>query len=205
MRRPRVPLGSSPCFGGGAVLAVGLVTGAVVLVVVGCDRPQSNPTEQAVASAESSQGIRRFVAFRESELTIASLETSIAPPVAVGSTLAGDLLSSSDPSVVSVDVSGNLIAHKNGVALVRTNAGATLQVIVNVITALRVVPDHLELVPGGKAAVRIIGEGRELAMASYRWETTNPNIAMASDSTVYAGYTSGTATLTVRSEWQRRR
>jgi hypothetical protein len=172
---------------------------ALALTLLACEQPRSNPAEHAVASAESSQGIRRFVAFREPTVRIASLETPMAPPVAVGSTLAGDLLSSSDPDVVSIDASGNLIAHKNGSTVVRTNSGATLRVIVNAIAVLQVAPDHLEMVGGRTASVRIVGDGSELPAGSYHWETTNPNTAMASASTVHAGYTPGTATLTVRS------
>src|SRR5882672_11627395 len=166
---------------------------------LGCGDSRLPVPEQASAAAESSQAVRPFVAFRRPTLILESLETAVVPPVAVGSTLRGDLLSSSDPQVVSIDASGNLTGHKNGTAIVRAYMGGTLQVIVNAIGVLQVVPGHLELVPGGMATVRIMGDGRELPTASYRWETTNPNTAMTSGSTVYAGYTSGTATLTVRS------
>ncbi len=177
------------------------LTWAAVLALAGgsCDRPQPNPAERAVASAESSQSVRRFVAFRESTFSVVSLEAPITPPIAVGSTLAADLLWSSDPSVVTIDAAGNLIAHKNGTALVRTSTGATLEVIVNAVTVLQIVPNNLDLFPGSTTTVRVIGDGRELPITSYQWRTTSPSTAMASGATVYAGFTPGSATLTVRS------
>jgi len=171
----------------------------MVIALLACNRSQPTPNEQAVTAAESSRDLRRFVVFRQPTLVLESIETPIPPPVTVGSTLAGDLLSSSEPSIVSVDSFGNLIGHKNGTAIVRGSAGAVLQVVVNAVGLLRVVPGHVELLPGGRASLEITGDGRELPAGSYRWDTTSPNTAVASGSTVYAGSTPGTATLTLRS------
>ncbi len=149
--------------------------------------------------AEASQQIRRYVAFRQSAYTINRLETSTVPPVAVGSTLSADLLSSSDSSIVSIDAAGNLVAHKNGEAIVRGAGGASLHVLVNAVQALRVLPDLIEIAPGERAAVRLLGDGRELSSGAYTWETTDPNIAAGFGSSVQAGDRPGQALLTVRS------
>ena len=117
----------------------------------------------------------------------------------MGSTLTFDLLSSSASDIVSIDAAANLIAHKNGAAVVRGSQGAVLHVVVNAVHQLRILPDRLELQMGSRTQVSVVGDDQNLAPPNFRWETTNPNTAAASWNTVYAGYTPGTAKLTARS------
>jgi hypothetical protein len=59
-------------------------------------------------------------------MVIDRLDMPVEPPYAAGSTRSGALMTSSDPTIVGVDSAGNLIAHRNGEALIRTNGGAAL-------------------------------------------------------------------------------
>jgi hypothetical protein len=117
----------------------------------------------------------------------------------VGSTVSAELLTSSDPSIVSIDRAGNLVAHRNGSAIVRSQSGSSLTVTVDAVASLRLVPEHLELRGGEHAAVHAWAEDHEVAPRALHWETTNPNIAVVAAATVYAGYTPGDVTLTARS------
>jgi hypothetical protein len=109
------------------------------------------------------------------------------------------LVSSTDPEIVSIDAFGNLVGHRNGTAIVRGTGGAILQVVVSAVSVLQVAPDRVELVAGKSAPLKVTGDGRNLPAGSYRWETTDPSTAVISGSTVLAGFTAGTATLTLRS------
>lgn len=177
---------------GGATVAV------LAFAACGLSTPQT-PAQSPRSPAESSQAVQRFVAFRQPAFVLVSIGTPTEPPIAVGSTLAADLLSSSNPEIVSVDGAGYLIANMNGTAIIRGSLGATLQVVVNAVKNLKVAPDRLELLAGTRTTVGITGDGQVLDAGNIRWETTAPNTAAASGPTVYAGYTTGTATLTARS------
>lgn len=76
----------------------------------------------------TSPSMQRFVAFRQSALTLEALETPTVPPVTVGSTVSADLLTTSDSGVVGVDAAGNLIGpsqrHGNHSQSERFTAGS---------------------------------------------------------------------------------
>jgi hypothetical protein len=127
---------------------------------------------------------------------IARLETPTEPPYAVGSTHAGDMLVSSDQTVVGVDPAGNLVAHRNGKASIRATGGAALEVTVQAVRSLQIRPSRLEIEPGKKQDIEVTAEqGEHVAPGSIRWRTTDPNIAVVVGSTVQAGMTQGTAAL----------
>jgi len=164
----------------------------------GCNR--STDTEiEAPELAEGSQSLRRYIAFRQRSLILAELETPVPPPVTVGSTAAPDLLSSSDPSVVSVDGYGNIVAHRNGDVLLSSPGGGSLHVTVRVAGSLRIVPEKVRLDPDGRVNVRVLSDGHDLPEGAYRWETTDPNVAAGYGGVVRAGLQAGSATLTARS------
>jgi len=125
------------------------------------------------------------------------LETPTEPPYAAGSARGGDMLVSSDPTVVGVDPAGNLIAHRNGKASIRAADGAALEVTVQSARSLKVTPSRLEIEPGARQEVEVIADqGERVEPGSVRWRTSDPNIAVAVGSTVQAGRTQGTAALT---------
>src|SRR5882762_6670527 len=120
------------------------VTAAIALcaVTLSCT-PASGPEQP-------SQPPARFVAFRAPKMLLDRLEKPTEPPYAVGSSRAGDMLVSSDPSVVGVDPAGNLIAHHNGKAVIRATGGATLEVTVQSARLLKITPSRLEIEPGDR-------------------------------------------------------
>jgi hypothetical protein len=152
--------------------------------------PSSGPEQPSPPST-------RFVAFRSPQFLIDRLEKPTEPPYAAGSTRAGDLLTSSDRSVVDVDPTGNLIAHRNGKVLIRTSGGAVLQVTVFATGSLRVNPSALELEPGKSQDVQVIADsGEPVPSRAINWRTSDPNIAVAVGSAVQAGRVQGKASLT---------
>lgn len=178
----------------GAVLSVGVAS-----VMASCNGTPSSGASGGGGVAEESRAPSRFVSFRGPVLTLDAVERPTAPHVAVGSTLSADLLTSSDPGIVSIDSAGNLVGHRNGTAIVRSQSGSSLTVTVDAVASLRLVPEHLELRGGEHAVVHAWAEDHEVATRALHWETTNPNIAVIAAATVYAGYTPGDATLTARS------
>jgi hypothetical protein len=142
---------------------------------------------------------RPIITFRQDAMHVEALEVATAVPVTVGSSPSAQLLSSSDPTIASVDAAGNLVAHRNGEVTIRSTTGGTLRVIVNAVASLQIVPPRVELAPASQAAVRVLGDGRELPPEALRWETTSPNVGAASGTTVRSGLQPGAATLTVRS------
>src|SRR5439155_21241740 len=102
-------------FGVRLVAALPLV---VVCHLMACGRGSNEHGHLETTAAQQSQNARRFVAFHQSTFLIDALEVPFAPPTTAGSTLAPDLLSSSASDIVSVDAAANLIAHKNGTAVV---------------------------------------------------------------------------------------
>lgn len=147
----------------------------------------------------TSPSMQRFVAFRQSALTLEALETPTVPPVTVGSTVSADLLTTSDSGVVGIDAAGNLIGHRNGTATIRSQSGSLLAVTVDAVASIRLEPEHLVLAAGQQTTVHVWAGDHEIAAGALRWDTTNPNTSVASGTTVYAGYIPGEATLTARS------
>src|SRR6267378_6813040 len=143
---------------------------------------------------ESTSATPRFVAFRQRAIFINRLDTPIQPPYASGSTPSADLLRSSDPAIVELDGYGNLIAHKEGQAVIRGSGSAVLEVTVRAPTRLELVPRRIELGLGQKGNVEVRSEGKTLPPESLRWQTTDPNIAAAFGSIVQAGMSAGTVT-----------
>jgi hypothetical protein len=177
---------------------VAVTVGAMALAGA-CNSSPPSGSDVGGVEARAPPASQRFVAFRQPAFTMEALETAIAPPVAIGSTVAGDLLASSDSTVVSIDGAGNLVAHRNGTAVVRSRSGSTLIVTVDAVASIRIVPDHLELAAGEQAVVHARTDEHEIAAEALHWETTSPNTAVASGTTVHAGHTAGEATLTARS------
>lgn len=167
----------------------------LILSVAACGPGRQSGGEP---SSPTTERTAPFVAFWVPTFIIDELEKPTVPPVAVGSSVSGDLLTSSDPGVVGIDVSGNLIGHRNGTATIRSRSGSTLTVTVDAVAAIRIVPDQLELPSGQHSIVHVWAGSHEVATESLHWEMLNPNIAVASGTTVYAGHTPGEATLTAR-------
>jgi hypothetical protein len=69
---------------------------------------------------------------------------------------------------------------------------------VDAVASIRVVPEQLDLSSGQHSNVHVWAGDHEVATQALRWEMANPNIAVASGTTVYAGYTPGESTLTAR-------
>jgi hypothetical protein len=132
-------------------------------------------------------------------MTIENLDVPVAPPVAVGSSPSAQLLSSSDPGVVTVDAKGNLVAHRNGEATISATRGGALRVVVNAVTRIEIVPGRLELMPASQSIVRVVGDGRDLPPEAIHWETSDPKVGVGSGALVRSNLKSGTATLTARS------
>jgi hypothetical protein len=96
-------------------------------------------------------------------MVIDRLDMPVEPPYAAGSTRSGSLMTSSDPTIVGVDSAGNLIAHRNGEVLIRTNGGAALKAVVQTAKRLEAVPSRVELQPGQKQNLEVIADGRPLS------------------------------------------
>jgi hypothetical protein len=163
-----------------------VLTFALALVVAAC-----SGSGHELPAAEA-----RVVAFRQRDLVIDHLESPTRPPYAVGSTPSRELLTSTNPSVVDLDPSGDLIGHRNGEAEIRAAGGASLHVLVRAVRSLKVEPNRLSIPVGGQAALRLFADGSSLPPEAVRWQTSDPNIAAASGSAVRAGLLAGTATLT---------
>jgi hypothetical protein len=175
---------------------------ALVAILAACgDRTTVNEPTSTVAenAASQSQQLGRFVAFREQSIVIDRLEAPVAPPIAVGSTLAADLLYSSAPETVSVDPTGFLIAHRAGTAEIRSPGGGYLRLEVHPVTSIRVLPDRLTMKPGATATVRILGDDGTIDERQITSETTDPAIASLRGNIVSSGLVPGIATLTVKS------
>jgi len=167
------------------------VTAAIALcaVTLSCT-PASGPEQP-------SQPPARFVAFRAPKMFLDRLERPTEPPYAAGSARGGDMLVSSDPTVVGVDPAGNLIAHRNGKASIRAADGAALEVTVQSARSLKITPSRFEIEPGARREVEVtIDDGQRVAPEARRWQTSNPNIAAANGSTVQAGTIQGAVSLT---------
>jgi hypothetical protein len=169
---------------------------ALALGLAACG-PAKGPTSKEGASIPGEQAVP-FVAFRESSLVIVELERAVVPPVAVGTSLSGDLLSTSDPAVATIDGAGDLVGHRNGTATIRSRSGSMLAVTVDAVATIRIVPDRLDLASGQHSTVHVWAGDHEVASRSLHWEMLNPSIAVATGTTVYAGSTPGEATLTAR-------
>ena len=108
----------------------------VVCALLACN--QGKAPEEAPAPVGP-----KFVAFRETRVIIDRLEAPVAPPYSMGSSPGEVEIKSSDASVVTIDGSGNLVAHQNGTAVVSTPRGAQLRVEVVSACALSVLPAQL--------------------------------------------------------------
>lgn len=115
----------------------------VGLLVTACEQPPppslpgapapSKPQvllEERLAHAKQELG-REFVVFAEQRIVIDRLDSPRAPPVTVGSRPGPETMSSDDPSIVTVEPNGALVAHRDGSAQVRApGSGSALMVIV---------------------------------------------------------------------------
>lgn len=136
-----------------------------------------------------------FVAFRQHYFLVDRLDSPVLPPYAIGSSLGGVPLTSSDATVVGVDGLGNLIGHRNGKATIRAPTGATLAVEVRAAKHLSIEPARLSLAAGASQKVAVLGDGKDVS-SLVTWSTMSPDVAAASGEAVQAGLTAGTTKLT---------
>jgi hypothetical protein len=163
---------ASPRRGAGRVQMTALPGGACALLACGVD---STRHDGATALARLN---RPFVAFSRPELLIDRLETPVAAPVTAGSRLTHSALVSHDPAIVSIDPTGELVAHRNGKATV-TSKDSPLPLLVTVMTG-----DHLTLRPaavslnlGEHMRLRAFLDESEVPATLARWGTGAPAIA----------------------------
>jgi len=123
-----------------------------------------------------------FVAFTQEELAIDAWNKPVRAPVSPGSTATPETMSSDSPSIVSVEEDGSLVAHRNGLAIVRgVGTGAQLRVLVAQIGSLRLHLPTPFLAPGESLLARAIADSSvELPATSVRWSVDEPAIAMVS-------------------------
>jgi len=168
------------------------ILGAVAIVgLIGCSGGASS------VDAGLAPPVTRFATFRERSMVISHLDQPAQPPFAVGSTRAADLLRSSDPSIVSIDDRADLIAHRAGSATIYGSGESRLSVTVAAFSTLEIRPSVVHLTPRATTAIAVFGDGTPVPANVFRWQTTNPDIAAAFGSTIQAGNSTGTATLTL--------
>lgn len=153
--------------------------------------PQAAPLRPAAAPP--------FAVFSQPSLVIDRLGVPVAPPVTVGSTPSGTTMTSDAPHVVTVEPSGGLVAHQDGVATIRS-AGGSLEVVVRTARSIALVPRRLALRPGETRRLRAVeGDGpQEIPAEVVEWATSDPTIATLLGGEVMAGRRSGRARITAR-------
>jgi uncharacterized protein YjdB len=87
-------------------------------------------------------------------------------------------LRTSDSTIVSVNRSGQITAHRSGDAHVDANDGTRLLVRVRTISSLRIDPSSIHLKRGETASLHLVGDGKYLESAVATWSSTSPAIAM---------------------------
>lgn len=131
---------------------------------------------------------RAFVVFSSPRLVIDRLGIPVAAPVTVGSRPSPGTLASDTPEIVSIDASGALVAHRNGIATVRaTGSDSVLQVEVRAVEAIRVDPEEVTLKAGERTRLRVFADAVELPAEAIRWGTSAPAIATVDRGEVRAG------------------
>ena len=185
----------------------GAASASIVVTVTPLLRPQPNATRPAAVASV--------------QVTPAAVELSLGDRARVGATLAdrgGVVLdgraidwSSSDPSVVAVDASGNLSATGAGTAQVRAqsegiNGTATVTVEVPVVAIVTLSPTTLSLAQG--EAATLIAEAqdaqrRSLTDRAIAWDSDNSAVARVSATGVVTAVSGGSARITATVEGQR--
>lgn len=170
---------------------------AALLVVAACGREPARQAPQA--APPGSAAAAPFAVFSRSSMVIDRLGVQVAAPVTVGSRPSDTTMSSDAPQIVTVDPSGNLVAHQDGVATIRS-AGGALEVVVRTARSIALVPRRLALRPGETGRLRAVeGDGpQEIAAGAVEWATSDPRIATLFGGEVMAGRRSGSARITAR-------
>ncbi len=132
-------------------------------------------------------------------MVIDRLDAAVAPPVTVGSTPSGATMTSDAPHVVTVEPSGSLVAHQDGVATIRSAAGS-LEVVVRTARSITLVPRRLALRPGETGRLHVVeGDGpQQIPAEEVEWATSDPRIATLFGAEVMAGVRRGRARVTAR-------
>lgn len=163
---------------------------------LGCDSAPDT-SAKILRSGSAQRESKPYAVFVRPTLVIDRLNTPVAAPVSAGSQPSSATMVSDAPAIVSIDVSGSLVAHGNGSTIVRAKGtGSLLQVQVLDVKHLSATPEVLRLNAGQDARVRVTGsDDVEIPPSAVSWSTSAPEIASASNGTVYAGSREGTATL----------
>ena len=177
-----------------------LVTCLLLASLLGCSRERDDPPPAPQASVPREE--KAFVVFSRPELVIDTLGVPVPVPATVGSAPSAATLSSDAPDVVSIDESGALVAHRNGIAVVRTTSGASLHVRVDGVDvrSLFVEPRRLVLRAGATGRLRLLEgpEKHEIPPDRIWWRTSDPGVATLLGSEVMAGPRPGRARITAR-------
>lgn len=152
---------------------------SVLLLLIACGNPGARQEAPALGHDAPLPGQsvvdRPHVVFTVPTFAVQGLGAPVAPPVTTPSRPSRESMLSEDPGIVEVTASGDLVGVRPGVARVRSIAGSSsLLVTVVAPRALRLDPEYLELAPGGRARVRVLGEdGAELMGTAVRWSSAD--------------------------------
>ena len=132
----------------------------------------------------------------------ASLTATVLPNTAVNRNVSW---SSSDPSVASVDQSGNVTAHQSGTAVITVTteesgftASATVTVGVGPITQMYFASEGISIPVNGSTDLSglLVVEPEGASLEGLQWSSSDPSVASVSAGSV-SGKKVGTATITV--------
>ncbi len=146
-----------------------------VLAVAACDRASSSRAPEETEHDPRAE----FVVFTQPELAISRWLEPIALPVTAGSKPSPATIRSDAPEIVSIEPNGRLVAHADGMTIVRASGtGSTLRVRVAQTSSIRLVLPR-RMSEGESVLARPFAEdGTELLGSSVRWSVTASEVAI---------------------------
>jgi len=169
--------------------ALGLLSLSCLALGFSCStEPSGNPPAQLTAAGP---GI--FVRFKQSKIFIDKFEEPFGVPAEIGSTLSNETLRSDSPQVVTVEKSGQLKAHMNGQARIRsTFDDGSFIAEVAVTKTLWISPGEVELVSAQSVPVRLTGDGGlPINPEAVVWTMSDPSLVRVEQGRIVAGSHSG--------------